>query len=370
MKTKVAVLLHGLGANGIDTLFANLSHEWTHKCDITYFIAIDTDCVGFWEDYVKQTNVKVIKLHDLDKGRLKIWPRTLARALKKYGPFDAIHSNMDMLNGINMVVAKLCGIKVRISHAHRSSSERKDFLSQCYRAVMKTLMSSFSTAKLACSDVAGDYFFGKGKYDLLFNGVKLLNAGVLPPPSSAKSCSSNDADRVETKPHSPVFCAVGRFSKEKNPFKILGVFKAVYSRIPDAILIWCGGGVLFNQVKAQADKDGLSKAINFVGITECVSSYLSKADYFLMPSLYEGLSLALVEAQAAGLVCFASDTCTKLSDCGMIRFVPLQSSDEEWADIIVDYIKNPPKNQLRIELLKRFDIKIMANKLEAIYQRK
>ncbi len=114
--------------------------------------------------------------------------------------------------------------------------------------------------------------------------------------------------------------------------------------------------------------DGLSEAIDFVGATKCVASYLKKADYFLMPSLFEGLSLALIEAQAAGLVCFASDTCTKLSDCGKICFIPLQLSDKEWADIIVDYINNPTKNQLNIELLKRFDIKEMANKLEAIYQ--
>ena len=80
---KVAIVLHGLGANGIDTLFANLSKKWDYeKYEITYLLAVDEDAKQFWEEEVKQNGVKVVHLHDLDKGRLKKWPATLYRALK------------------------------------------------------------------------------------------------------------------------------------------------------------------------------------------------------------------------------------------------------------------------------------------------
>jgi len=369
-KTNVLILLHGLGANGIDSLYAKLSNQWSDNVNITYFLAVDPNAKQFWEDSISQTNVRIIKLHDLDKGRLKRWPRTLYKALKVYGPFDVIHSNMDMLNGINMIIAKFCGIEVRISHAHRGLSEKspntvKNAISGCYRSIMKMLMSKFSTKKLACSDVAGDYFFGKGKYSLLFNGIDLSEYRSTP---LAPINNLSDKINVErTTSDSPIFCAVGRFAAPKNPFKILGVFKAIHNRIPAATLIWCGGGELFNQVKKQADIDGLSGAINFVGVTKYVASYLKEADYFLMPSLFEGLSLALAEAQAAGLVCFASDTCSKLSDCGRICFIPLQASDEQWADVICNYVTNPGEFQLNHESMRRFDIASMAQTLEKYY---
>lgn len=97
-RLKVAVLLHGLGANGIDSLFANLSHYWSDDVEMTYILAVDDDTTQFWEGHCKDEGIQVVKLHDLNKGRLKEWPSTLKKALIKYGPFDAIHTNMDMLN--------------------------------------------------------------------------------------------------------------------------------------------------------------------------------------------------------------------------------------------------------------------------------
>lgn len=122
-KKKIAVLLHGLGANGIDSLFANLAEQWNQEIlDITYFIAVDEDNKQFWEDRVKKSGVKIVKLHDLDKGRLKRFPITLYQALKRYGPFDVIHVNMDLLSGICVFISKILGIRTRIVHAHKGNS--------------------------------------------------------------------------------------------------------------------------------------------------------------------------------------------------------------------------------------------------------
>ena len=159
---KVAIILHGLGANGIDTLYANLSPYWDYsKYEITYLIAVDKDSHQFWEEKVVVQGVRVIHLHDLDKRRLLKWPKTLLKALKDYGPFDVVHSNMDMLNGINVLIAKLAGVSVRISHAHTSSSNNVTIKKKIYISLMRLLMNTFSTNCIACSDVAGQYFLGK-----------------------------------------------------------------------------------------------------------------------------------------------------------------------------------------------------------------
>ena len=160
-KRKVAIVIHGLGPNGIDTLFANLADVWDYsKFDITYFLAVDLNNYQFWEKKVSENGVKIIHLTDLDGKKILYWPSILSSALKKYGPFDAIHVNMDMLNGINLLVAKNNKIKVRICHSHVSSHEfstnkLKANLKKVYLFIMKKLMENLSTKRISCSDIAG-----------------------------------------------------------------------------------------------------------------------------------------------------------------------------------------------------------------------
>ena len=94
---------------------------------------------------------------------------------------------------------------------------------------------------------------------------------------------------------------------------------------------------------------------------------LKQSDYFLLPSVFEGLSLALAEAQAANLDCFVSDTVSKMSDCGKCKFISLEKTASQWADEIVAYIRGGERMSINETLLAQFDIGQMARKLEDIY---
>lgn len=353
-KIKVAIVLHGLGANGIDTLFANLSQKWDYKkFDITYLLAVDEGADQFWESCVKKNGVNVIHLHDLDKNRLLKWPITLMRALKKYGPFDAVHMNMDMLNGINLLVAKKVGIPVRVCHAHRSSSTNASSKTkQAYIALMKKMIKRYATKCVACSDVAGEYFFEDMAYDLLYNGIdidkyrfdKKLSGGKLR------------------------FVTVGRVCQEKNPLFLIELFMEIAKRKPEAKLKWIGSGEMFDEVRHKAIELGISDKIQFMGIRNDVNEILKDSEYFLLPSVFEGLSLALAEAQAAGLDCFVSDTVSRMSDCGKCMFIPLEKCASEWADIICGYIDGNMRMIIDKARLAQFDIREMVSKLEEYYK--
>lgn len=356
-KIKVAIVLHGLGANGIDTLFANLSQKWDYeKFDITYLIAVDEGAEQFWESDVRKNGVQVIHLHDLDKNRLIKWPVTLMRALKKYGPFDAVHMNMDMLNGINLLVAKKVGIPVRVCHAHRSSSTNASSKTkQAYIALMKKMIKRYATKCVACSDVAGGYFFGDMAFDLLYNGIDVDKYRF------DKKLSGRGKLR---------FVTVGRVCQEKNPLFLIELFMEVAKRKPEAKLKWIGNGEMLDEVRHKAIELGISDKVEFMGIRNDVNEILKESDYFLLPSVFEGLSLALAEAQAAGLDCFVSDTVSRMSDCGKCMFIPLEKSASEWADIICEYIDGSTHMDIDDTRLVQFDIGEMAIKLENIYEKR
>lgn len=94
---------------------------------------------------------------------------------------------------------------------------------------------------------------------------------------------------------------------------------------------------------------------------------LARSDCFLMPSLFEGLPFSLVEAQAAGLDCFVSDTVTKMADAGKCMYLPLDIGPRGWAQSIDAYLRSGIKMQIDGEKLKRFDIRNTAAALDSIY---
>lgn len=357
-KTKVAILLHGLGPNGIDTLFANLAEEWDlNKYDVTYLLAVDKGNMQFWEDRVLSAGIKIVHLTDLDGKKLFFWPIVLAKALRKYGPFDVIHVNMDMLNGINLCVAKWAGIPKRLCHSHvtsnrKSGSRIKQTLKNVYLFIMKKLMVGMSTDRIACSEMAGDYFFGKDNYSVVNNGIQIARFMT--------GKHNNDMHHLN-------MVTVGRMTTPKNPFFLLEIINEVYSQVPDMDFYWIGNGEFEDELKKKATDLECHEHIHFLGVRNDVQNLLQECDFFLLPSLYEGLGVVLIEAQAAGLTCFTSDTVPKLADCGACCFLPLDIGARKWADEIVSFYKNGKRLEAIPEKLQEFDIRYMARTLEKLY---
>lgn len=354
MKKKIAMILHGLSDNGIDTMLANLSDCWDLEAfEIYYFLAVDRGAKQIGEEKVLKNGCHVIHLHDLDRLRLLKWPFTLQRALKRYGPFDAAHSHVNFLSGLNLWVAKRAGIPVRIAHAHTTSDAAPSALKNIFSACMKRLLAADATHRLACSEEAGEELFGKAHFEVIPNGIDVQR--FLSDTSTAES-------RQET-----VFIAVGRFSPEKNPEFILRIFDEILRRLSGARLLWAGEGKLLEMTKCRAGELGIAGAVDFLGFRRDIPEIMKRGDCFLFPSLYEGFGNALIEAQAAGLDCFASDTVPKTADCGKVCFLSLDLPAAEWAERIVAHIRSGKKMKLDRERLAEYDIHEMANRLMRIY---
>ena len=165
---------------------------------------------------------------------------------------------------------------------------------------------------------------------------------------------------------------VGRFCEEKNHKKILEIEKELQKRHQKIKLVFVGDGPLKQETEEKAREDKLD--VLFVGLSDVVEQWLQAMDVFVFPSLFEGLPLGLVEAQAAGLPCILSDriaSMTKIID--EVQFLKLEASDQVWADAVLkeaaenDRIKNQEKikQQLRD---RNFDIRLNCKQLAKRYQ--
>lgn len=352
-KTSVAIILHGLSRNGIDMLMASLAKYWDYsRFDVTYLLGVDPGAPQPAEDEVTAAGARVIHLHDLDRGRWCLWPVTLRRALKKYGPFDAAHYHMYFLNGINARAAKKAGIPVRISHAHNTSHPNEGKIARkIYKSVMRPMMIRHSTKLVSCSAMASRYFYGDQASYVLLNGIDL----------------EKFAPEKTNRERGMRFITVGRLHEQKNPLFLLEVFSEVIRLIPDATLDWVGEGLLEDEVRAKIRELKLEDAVRLLGPRDDVDRLLKQHDYFLFPSRYEGIGNALIEAQAAGLDCFISDPIPEEADCGKCRRIPLSKSAGEWAAEIAEYIRSGETMRIDPEKIGRYNVVHTARILMDLY---
>ena len=130
---------------------------------------------------------------------------------------------------------------------------------------------------------------------------------------------------------------VGRFNPQKNHEFLIDIFNEVYKKDNNTVLLLVGDGYLKEKIEDKVKKLGLEDSVRFLGVREDIPELLQAMDLFLFPSLFEGLPVVLVEAQAAGLKCVTSTGVTKETDItNSLEFYDLNETPEKWAEKIIN----------------------------------
>ena len=163
-----------------------------------------------------------------------------------------------------------------------------------------------------------------------------------------------------------------QITQKNHPF-LIDIFKSIHDKDPNTELLLVGGGelddALMNQMKKKVKDLGLEESVQFLGVREDVADILQAFDLFLLPSLFEGLPVTMIEAQASGLPCVISDKVPVQCDItGNTKVVSLDDSTEKWADTVLSYIDEYQRKDTFEKIKKaKFDIKENAKWLENFY---
>lgn len=314
--------------------------------------------------YVKAVEKKGGKLFVLPRrnGTVSYWKGL--RKLIKTNMYDAIHvhGNSHTL-AIELSAAWAAGCKVRIVHSHNTSCK--------YVKVHKLLTIPFNmlyTHGLACGDEAGKWMYGKRPFIVFNNGVDTKKF--------AFRLTTRDEIRKQNKwDGCKVIGHVGSMFEVKNHKFILEVFEELAQRDHYVRLLLIGDGPLRPYLEAEVAHRGLMGMVTMTGIIDNVNEFLNAMDLVLMPSLYEGLPLTLIEQQANGLKCVVADTVTREADkTQSLTFLSLNAPVSVWADTILDILKDEKcdrlnRSHLNIEKIAScgYSIQEEAKKLNAYY---
>lgn len=262
------------------------------------------------------------------------------RALREYGPYDIVHSHVHHYSGFVLWLAKRAGIPGRIAHSHSNTCDLEAGAGLFRRAYLRFsawLIKRHATAGLAVSRDSALALFGSGwesgpRWRVLRYGIDLDPFHI-----------SNDTVLVRAELGIPkdafVIGHVGRFRDEKNHRLLIEIAEKAVKRNPDVAMLLVGDGDLRPLIQQQAHEAGLNGRVIFAGSRPDVPRLMNAMDVFVLPSLYEGLPVVLVEAQAAGLPCVVSNVVTEEADLveGLIHRIPLDAPADVWAKNILDF---------------------------------
>lgn len=282
------------------------------------------------------------------------------RALRAH-PCDVyhIHTHHAMDAFREALTAKLSGVKTVVVHSHNSSAL---FHLGAHR-FFRYLLALLPIRRFACSKEAGQWMFLGNRYQVLHNGLD-LNTFCFQP--ALREQVRQDMGWEDKK----IVGHVGRFNAQKNHRFLLEVFAQLHRLDPQTLLILVGQGELEAEIRTLAAEMGLNDAVRFLGVRADVQALYQAMDLFLFPSLFEGLPVVLVEAQACDLPCLASDAISEdafLTDRS-VR-LSLEESPEHWARQAQMMLEDAASRGDNSEQIRKagYDITALAQTLDQYY---
>lgn len=290
-------------------------------------------------------------------GKLAAHVKAL-KSLCRAHSWQVVHSHRNALSVIPLAVARAERVPIRIAHSH-STAGGDETLRNAVKTVLKTTSRIMPTERFACGEFAGRWLFGDASFTVLPNAFELDKFTFSP--GFRKSWRAE----LDLSPDTLVFGHVGRFMSQKDHDCLVRAFAEVLPRRRNTALVLVGSGPLEAHIRRLASDLGIAGNVRFLGHRADVHELYSAFDCFVLPSKYEGLCVAALEAQANGLPSILSDAVTRelvLSE--RVNFVP-QGSVAELARAMASF--SPVESRERPKLLEPYNIDIAAADLTRWY---
>lgn len=366
MEKKEIVVAHIIGkwlGGGVESVVMNY-YRHIDRTKIQFDFICDEDSTNIPYEEIEKLGGRVILIPPYQK--LFKYHNKLKKILKD-GNYKIVHSHINTLSIFSLFAAKCAGVPVRIAHSHSTTNKKekkKNLLKQALRPFSKV----FATNYMCCSELAGRWLFGNKEYDK--GNVYLLNNAIdLDKFKYDEKIRSEKRKKLNISDDTLVIGHVGRFVEQKNHRFLIDIFNEIHKQNSNSILLLAGQGPLMEEIKSKVESLGLEEFVIFLGQRNDIDELYQVFDVFCLPSLYEGLPVVGVEAQATGLLCELSSDMTKETKVlDTTRFISLEKTPEEWAKTILEDYSKFKRNDTTEEITKNnFNIKKEALKLEEVY---
>lgn len=360
---RVAQIMGKWVGGGVESVVMNY-YRYIDRTKIQFDFICDDDSTTIPYEEIEKLGGKVILIPPYQK--ILKYHNKLKKILKE-GHYKIVHSHINTLSVFSLFAAKCAGVPIRIAHSH-STTNKKEKKKNLLKQVLRPFSKIYANKYMCCSELAGRWLFGNKEYDK--GNVYLLNNAIdLDNFKYDEKIRKSKRKKLGIKNNTLVIGHIGRFVDQKNHRFLIDIFNEVHKKNNNSILLLAGQGPLMEEIKEKVNTLGLNDSVRFLGQRNDVNELYQAFDIFLLPSLYEGLPVVGIEAQAAGLLCVLSDDMTKETKVlDSTIFMSLNNTAEEWASVLLDKYSKYERKDTKEEISNNnFNIKVEGKKLENKY---
>lgn len=341
---------------------------------MNYYRKIDRDKIQFdflyfdereetYEEEINSLGGKVIKIESPTKY---FKYRKLINIFFKenYGKYQIIHIHEIFMSGFLAKCKRIGGVKKIIVHAHATkfSDNKINNLRNRLLAIPNKFIPDYY---FACSKEAGIYCFGK---NFEKDGIIIKNAIDLKKFYPCRQDKVIIRKKLEIDDKF-VIGHIGNFTPQKNHKFLIKIFREILKKKENSILVLVGDGYLRKEIEGDIKKYDLEKSVLFLGTRKDINKIMRAFDCFLFPSLYEGLGIVLVEAQATNIPCIFSDVVP--TDANILKrnneIISLKKQETIWAEKILSLHNKNYKNIYEVITNAGYNIELEAEKMVEVY---
>lgn len=359
---KVLIVVGKLYIGGAERVCRNIGiFADPDRFQIDYLVFGET--VGAYEPELLEKGCRIWHIASPGEGYRKFWRKL--KSLIRENRYDVVHCHTMFNSGIVLRAAKACGVPVRIAHSHSiRGPEKRRVIQNIYEKTMRRWILRDATHYIGCGQAAGEWLFGEKAFrkrgTVLLNGVELDRFAWDPAVR----------ERIRTElgwENCFVIGHAGHLAQVKNQRFLIELMPELLKRRPETRLLLLGDGEDRPMLEQTVLELGLENYVSLPGNVENVNEYLNALDVFAFPSLYEGMPLAIVEAQANGLPCVLSDRVPRdVYLTNLLLTLPLGDA-AQWISALLAAERRSPEGYLPLLKLGGFDVMASMNKIYALY---
>jgi len=344
---KVLHIVAKMNLGGTESFLMNIYRNIDKTKVQFYFLTFyEKDEKGFFDEEILHYGGKIINIPSIKKVGILQTIKNIRQVLRK-NDIDIIHCHTTHSCGLSLFAAKLENIKIRIIHSHNvGNGEKFNIIRFLYKLSMKVLINSVSNKFAACSKKSAEYLFFKKNiknFHFIPNGIdfnKFINSNA-----NEKELKKELNIPIDAK----IIGHIGRYGKVKNHEFIIKMFKQLISNNSNIYLILIGDGPTRPTISKEIHNLNINNNVRVLGLRTDVEKLLNIMDVFILPSLFEGFGIVLLEAQSIGIPCVVSENIQKEVDIGLnlIKWVKLDNIDK-WIQTILNNLDSKIDNKQTI----------------------
>lgn len=355
---RVLHIVTTMNRGGLETMIMNY-YRHIDRSKVQFDFLVHRDFEADYDREILDLGGKIYRISRLNPFSFK-YHKELNDFFKNHPEYKIVHVHQDCMSSIALKAAMKNNVPIRIAHSHNANQD-KNIKYLIKRFYMRNI-PRYATDLFACGEDAGNWMFKSKAFKILNNAID----------SDLFKFNMNIRDEVRTDlnlNNKFVVGHVGRFDLQKNHSFLIDIFYEIQKIRTDSILLLIGSGDGKLTIKEKVRKLNIEDKVIFMGVRNDVNNLMQAMDAFVFPSLYEGLPVTLIEAQASGLPIIKSDNVSDqciLTD--NVVSISLDKSAYSWAKEIFNFVDSFDRKNTSLEIINNgYDISSNAKWLENYY---